>query len=348
MTVPYPTPASVMNSGTPNAADLTFLIPQGPPGAAGAQGPQGLVGIHSSGPWNKATAYNKNDAVFDSGSYWQATTANAGSEPSPTNTNWQLLAGGIVNRGVWNSSNSYNVNDAVSDGGSYWLALVPPSASNATPNTSCEPAYRPPPCAADWQLLAAQGAQGPQGQTGAQGPQGIQGPIGLSTQNAAITTLANTFIMDQTITGNLIIGGTGNGVKFPDGTSLTTGSSNSATGANPRMIASAFLPGALNTPYTAATFTPDLAITVTHVTAQIKTAADPSCTQAVLRVGNSTAAQDLVLASSQNTIDSGAMALPLPANGAVSVKLQTAASCSAGSTPSDANVLLQYRMQNSV
>jgi N-acetylneuraminic acid mutarotase len=111
MTVLYGTPASVMNAGTPSAADLTFLIPQGPPG--------------------------------------------------------------INNRGQWTGSNSYNVNDAVTDNGSYWLALV---ATNVS--TSCEPAFPPSPCALDWQLLAAAGAQGPQGQTGAQGAQGIPGPTG--------------------------------------------------------------------------------------------------------------------------------------------------------------------------
>jgi len=343
MTVSAGAPASVLNSGTANAAVLNFLIPQGPIGLTGAQGPQGPVGINNRGNWSGSVAYNPNDAVFDSASYWLATAANAGSEPSPKNTNWQLLAGGIVNRGVWSASNSYNVNDAVSDNGSYWLALVPTSGS-ASPSTSCEPSQAT--CAADWQLLAAQGAQGPKGDIGPQGPQGIQGPLGPSPTNAAITTFPNSFTTDQTITGNLIIGGTGNGIKFPDGTSLTTGSINSVAGANSSTIASAFLPGALNTPYTAASFTPDSAITITHVTAQLKTAADSSCQPAVIRVGSATAVQDLTLASGQNTIDSGAMALPLSANNPVTVKLQAGATCSAGGQLSaDANVQVQYRMQ---
>ena len=342
MTVPYGTPASVMNGGPPTAADLTFLIPQGAPGAPGlpgTTGPQGPAGIKNQGNWVSGNAYNPSDAVSYNNSFWMATVADNGSQPPSSNPNWQLLAAGINNRGAWSSGNSYSINDGVTDGGSFWLAIAATTSS-----TSCKPAFPPDPCSADWQLLSAAGAQGP---TGAQGPQGIQGPMGLPPANTAITTLANTFSMDQTITGNLTIGGTGNGIKFPDGTSLTTGSTNSATGANPRMIASAFMPGALNAPYTAATFTPDLDITLTRVTAQIKTAADASCTPAVLRVGNSTAAQDLVLVSSQNTIDSGAMSLPLSANGAVSVKIQTGAVCSAGSTPSDANVLLEYRMQSS-
>ncbi len=181
------------------------------------------------------------------------------------------------------------------------------------------------------------------------GPQGVPGPVGpmgLPPANTALITGSNVFAADQTITGNLILSGTGNGIMFPDGTKQTTASTSSG-GSNGSMIASAFLPGALNTPYTAATFTPESGITITRVTTQLKTPADPSCVPAVLRVGNTTSAQDLVVSPSQNTIDSGAMSLPLPANGAVNVKLLTAASCSSGQTPGDANVLVEYRMQAS-
>jgi hypothetical protein len=188
LTVPAGTPASVLNGGTSNAAVLNFLIPQGPTGLVGTQGPQGPIGINNRGAWNGSNSYNPSDAVFDSASYWLATAANSNSEPSPTNTNWQLLAGGIVNRGPWSNTATYNVNDTVSDAGSYWLALVPTSAI-ATPPTSCEPSVAA--CAAGWQLLAAQGAAGapgpqgiqgipgPTGPAGAQGAQGVAGPIGL-------------------------------------------------------------------------------------------------------------------------------------------------------------------------
>src|SRR6266571_4479360 len=64
----------------------------GATGAAGAAGPQGPRGINNQGAWNSATAYNQNDAVFDAGSYWLAAASNTGSEPSPTNTSWQILA----------------------------------------------------------------------------------------------------------------------------------------------------------------------------------------------------------------------------------------------------------------
>ena len=257
------------------------------------------------------------------------------------NGNAWLPVPSLNNRGLWTAANSYNVDDIVFDpaNGSSWVALQAIAANTA----GSEPSLTN----VSWQLFAAQGATGLQGPKGDTGPQGLTGPIGPMPTGAAITTLPNTFSMDQTITGNLVIGGTGNGIKFADGTSLTTGNISSATGANSRMTASAFLPGALNTPYTAASFTPDFNITITHVSAQVKTAGDSSCTPAVLRVGNSTSAQDLVLSSSQSTFDSGAMSLPLPASGGVSVKLQAGASCSAGATPSDANVLVQYRAQGS-
>jgi Bacterial Ig-like domain (group 3) len=185
------------------------------------------------------------------------------------------------------------------------------------------------------------------GPAGPQGPGGPPGPMGLPPANAALTTVPNAFTADQTITGNLMISGTGNGISFPDGTRQTTASASVGTGWNAPMIASAFLPGALSNPYTAATFTPEAGITITRVTTQLKTAADASCGPAVLRVGNTTAAQDLVVAPSQSTIDSGTMSLPLAANGPVTVKLQTGASCPNGQTPADANILVEYRMQAS-
>jgi Collagen triple helix repeat (20 copies) len=128
-------------------------------GMAGPQGPIGPIGLNNLGPWNVATSYNKNDAVFDSASYWLATKSNNSSEPSATNTSWQLLAGGLVNRGTWNNSATYNVNDAVTDNGSFWLALV---ASVPGSTNSCEPAstYPPGPCVGSWQQLAAAGLPG--------------------------------------------------------------------------------------------------------------------------------------------------------------------------------------------
>jgi hypothetical protein len=76
MTVSPQTPAAVMAGGTPNAAILNFLIPQGATGATGPTGPQGPAGISNKGNWNSATSYSPSDSVFASGSYWLATSPN--------------------------------------------------------------------------------------------------------------------------------------------------------------------------------------------------------------------------------------------------------------------------------
>jgi hypothetical protein len=177
-TVAASTPASVSNGGSANAAILNFSIPQGPAGMNGQngqQGPAGPAGITNRQSWNGGNMYNPADAVYDSGSYWIANSANTGSEPSPVNPNWQILAAGINNRGAWSASSNYNINDAVSDGGSFWLAIVP---------NSCEPGFPPDPCSGSWQILAAQGAAGAAGapgNTGAAGTAGTAATVSVGT-----------------------------------------------------------------------------------------------------------------------------------------------------------------------
>jgi hypothetical protein len=218
-----------LSGGTPNAAVLNFLIPQGPSGLTGAQGPQGPAGISNKGNWSSATAYNPSDAVFASGSYWLATTGNSNSAPTASNNNWQVLATGINNRGAWDKAANYNAKDAATDGGSYWLALAANNASQPSPTNT------------NWQQVAAagtpgvagtQGPTGPQGPKGDQGLMGLPGVPGLPGQNpvgAALTKGSNTFAGDQTINGNLILG-TGSGVKFADGSIQTTASISSGAG----------------------------------------------------------------------------------------------------------------------
>jgi hypothetical protein len=139
---------------------------QGPAGSQGPQGPAGPVGVTNRGKWNNGTAYNPNDAVYDAGSYWLAVNANTGSEPTPVNPNWQVVAAGLNNRGTWSSSAQYNLNDAVTDTGAYWLALAA--------NTNSEPSANN----QKWQQLASAGATGQDGAPGPQGPGGPQGPAG--------------------------------------------------------------------------------------------------------------------------------------------------------------------------
>lgn len=160
-----------------NYVGVTLMpkLAAGSTGPTGPKGDPGPPGITNKGAWSSATAYNRNDAVFDAGSYWLATAPNTNSEPSSTNTNWQILAAGINVRGVWRSTLNYHPNDAVTDAGSFWLALVG--------NTNSEPS----PSNLIWLQLAAQGAPGPAGTpgvpgvtgaTGATGPTGAQGPAG--------------------------------------------------------------------------------------------------------------------------------------------------------------------------
>jgi hypothetical protein len=162
-----PGPQGIPGSqGIPGISIIGQQGPAGPAGATGAAGSQGPPGINNKGAWSSTTAYNQSDAVFDAGSYWLATALNTNSEPSPTNTNWQILAAGINNHGTWQSTATYNPNDAVTDGGSFWLALV--TNTNSEPSSSNFL----------WLQLSAQGAVGPAGPSGAPGPAGATGPQG--------------------------------------------------------------------------------------------------------------------------------------------------------------------------
>jgi len=181
----------------------------GVPGATGPAGPQGSPGINNQGAWHSTTAYKQNDAVFDAGSYWIATASNTSSEPSPTNTNWEIMATGINNRGAWQSALAYNANDAVTDAGSLWLALVG--------NTNSEPS----PSNFLWLLLAAQGAAGPAGApgapgapgatgaTGSTGPTGPTGPTGLAgpTGPAGSNAISHAFMARSTVALSLTFQG---------------------------------------------------------------------------------------------------------------------------------------------
>jgi len=205
----------------------------GATGATGAAGPQGPPGINNKGAWSSATAYNQSDAVFDMGSFWLASAPSTNSEPSPTNTNWQILAAGINNRGPWQNTAAYNANDAVTDGGSFWLALA--SNTNSEPSSSnflwlqlaaqgaAGPAGQPGAPGAP----GAAGATGPQGQTGPAGPAGPQGPQGLPGSNSLPGQ--NTASGDLALSNNTT--GTGNsayGYQALFGN--TTGFGNTASG----------------------------------------------------------------------------------------------------------------------
>ena len=112
--------------------------------------------------------------------------------------------------------------------------------------------------------------------------------------------------------------------------------------ASPRGEQSVFLPGALTSTWTGATWIPDKAVTVTRVQVQAKTAPAGCTTGAVVRLSDGTTPVNVTISGAAN--DSGAIAQNYVAGASLTVAVQTAA---AGCTtsPADANVVVQYRMQ---
>jgi hypothetical protein len=112
----------------------------------------------------------------------------------------------------------------------------------------------------------------------------------------------------------------------------------------PRMGASAYLVGALVAPlWTATRIVPDQPITVTRITANLQTAGASCTAPPVIRVSGVSGGEDILFNNSQTAYDSGPQSLKFPAGVAVSVTLARGAVCG-GTTPSNARVLLQYRM----
>jgi hypothetical protein len=110
----------------------------------------------------------------------------------------------------------------------------------------------------------------------------------------------------------------------------------------PRDIFSAFLPGALTSTWTGATLTLDKAITVTRVQVQAKTAPSGCATNAVVRLTDGASPLNVTLSAAAN--DSGAVSQNYAAGAVLTISVQTAASgCT--TSPADANVAVQYRMQ---
>ena len=111
---------------------------------------------------------------------------------------------------------------------------------------------------------------------------------------------------------------------------------------NPRAEQAVFFPGPLTSTWTGSTWTLDKPITVTRVQLQAKTAPAGCSTNAVVRITDGTSPVNLTVSAAAN--DSGALAQPYAAAALLTISVQTAA---AGCTtsPADANVVVQYRMQ---
>jgi hypothetical protein len=112
--------------------------------------------------------------------------------------------------------------------------------------------------------------------------------------------------------------------------------------ASPRSEQNVFLPGALTSTWTGATWTNDKALTITRVQVQAKTAPAGCTTNAVVRMTDGTTPVNVTIAAAAS--DSGAISQNYAAGSSLQVLVQTAA---AGCTtsPADANVTIQYRMQ---
>jgi len=125
---------------------------------------------------------------------------------------------------------------------------------------------------------------------------------------------------------------------FTQGVAFGTESFN----ASPRAEQNIFLPGALTSTWTGATWTNDKPLTVTRVQVQAKTAPAGCTTNAVVRLTDATTPVNVTISAAAN--DSGAISQNYAAGSSLQVLVQTAA---AGCTtsPADANVTVQYRMQ---
>jgi len=112
--------------------------------------------------------------------------------------------------------------------------------------------------------------------------------------------------------------------------------------AAPRSEQNIFLPGALSATWTGSTWTLDRGVSVTRVQAQAKTAPAGCTTNAVVRLTDGTTPVNVTIAAAAN--DSGAITQNYAGGATLTLSVQTAAAgCT--TTPADANVTIQYRMQ---
>jgi len=135
-------------------------------------------------------------------------------------------------------------------------------------------------------------------------------------------------------------GGVAAWVAVQDGTPGTWEPVSLGSGAG--QVLSTFMPGALTTPWTGATWTPDKDITVTRIEAQAKTAPVGCTTNALVNITDGTRSQNVGIASIRN--DSGPITQNYDNGKTLSIGISTAASgCT--EAPADVNVLIQYQIQ---
>jgi hypothetical protein len=189
------------------------------------------------------------------------------------------------------------------------------------------------------------GPQGPQGPSGANGLSGAQGPAGPQGPQGAVGPIGP--IGPTGVTGPQGLPGIGvPGPIGPAGPAGPAGPPGTSLGPSASALFPAFIPGPLTSTYTASFFVPDTAITVTRISAALKTASDLACAPAVLRVTDGGTGQDIRLLAGQHQKDSGPLFLEFSAGAKLQVQVETAANCQA-INPADANVLVEYRGQQS-
>jgi hypothetical protein len=145
------------------------------------------------------------------------------------------------------------------------------------------------------------------------------------------------------VTGTLSVAGNVNATGSVAAGSVVI-SGDTAMTAAPRGIYQGFCSGQLTTIWSCATVTFDRAVTITRIQIQLKTAAVNCTTSAVIRVGdNASNNQDTTLT---NTVasDTGAISRGFTAGIPVVIRITTpSAGCT--TSPADANVIVQYKMQ---
>jgi hypothetical protein len=144
-----------------------------------------------------------------------------------------------------------------------------------------------------------------------------------NTGTVSELNLAQTWTALQTFSGNIALGG-------------------ETLSASPRGINNTFFPGALTAPWTGSTLTIDKAITVTRIQIQVKTAPSGCGTNAIIRLTDGINPINITVSASAN--DSGVLAQGYSGGAVLTTAVSTAASgCT--TSPGDANVVVQYRMQ---
>lgn len=284
----------------------------GPTGATGNTGPQGSQGVKGdkgdTGPMGAQGNQGPQGAPGLNGT-------NGTNGVDGTNGKDGTNGTGFNFRGAFDSSATYTPYDVVTFNGSTYNATTPIASDGSNPTTNM-----------GWVLVASAGAPGTQGAPGTPGVPGTPGlpgatgPAGLAGPKG-----------DTGPTGTQGLQGI-QGVPGP--------------GVNARMIFPSFFPGNLQGTWTGGQLSLDQPITVLRIAATAKTPTDAKCPAAVFRFTDGTKGQDLVLTPGTYWSDSGPIVLTFAAGQTLQASLRTGSTC-ASNTGADANLLVEYKMQDS-